>query len=299
MTLDLDDIITTKEWSEIRKTQKEKYQNITHLETFNKCLYKMKNDFNGNIGYSYRCSGEKDLFYCENTPIFHFFKFSPKKYFMEKEDVFNLWKKSDTDGNIIDKFESFNTNKYKQPNQTIDIEYDKFILFPLQSMFEKFNTEIFYDCVKWAVKNEKNIVFKLHTFHTNDNSIQKAIDNVCVYPKVKKYVKFVGNEYNIDNLIDQCEMVWIFNSGAGLQALLKGKSVSYFMKPFEYYPMCKYAKTPEEAYDGKYDLDTVKKFLSWYYHKLIIDSTSSNFEEKMHDRLDKVLNKNLTIHDIY
>jgi len=301
MTLNLDDIIITKEWSEIRKTQKEKYQNIQHLEKFNKCLLDLKNDFDGEVKYFYNTNNKvtNTLYYAENTPVFYLFKLSPNGYFIDKDDPFNLWKKSEIDNDIIDKFRSLTTNKYKQPSKSMRMNHS-YILFALQSIYEtRFNTKIFYDCVKWAVKNEKDIVFKLHPFHSNDGSIQMAINNVKDYPKVQKYVKFVGQEYNFDDLLDGCEMLWTFSSGAGLQAILKEKPVSYFMKPFDYYPMCKYARTPEEAYDNKYDLDTVKKFLSWYYNKLTLDVTSSNFEDKLYERLDNYFNKKMTIHDLY
>lgn len=95
MTLNLDDIIITKEWSEIRKTQKEKYQNIQHLEKFNKCLLDLKNDFDGEVKYFYNTNNKvtNTLYYAENTPVFYLFKLSPNGYFIDKGRSFQFMEK--------------------------------------------------------------------------------------------------------------------------------------------------------------------------------------------------------------
>jgi hypothetical protein len=94
-------------------------------------------------------------------------------------------------------------------------------------------------------------------------------------------------------------MLWSFRSGSGLQAILKGKPVSYFHKPYDFHPICKYASSPQEAYEAVYNEENVKRFLSWYYHKLTLDITAENFEDRLYQRLDNYFNKGYAINDLF
>lgn len=292
--------ITPKEWCESRIDQKLKFQNVSYITEFNKALVKFKDEFDGEVRYFYKntdLSHHKILYYAENTPIFYLFKLSPDGFYIDNEDTNDLWKRSEIDTTILEKFNSLTTNKYLQGEQTFKDESD-FILFPLQSLANKFDPKIFFDCIGWAVKNKKKIVFKLHPFH-HGNVVNNSVISIKKNPKIQEYVKFVNSEYNLDDLIDKCCMVWTFNSGSGLQAILKGKPVSYFMKPYDYAPICKYSLTPEEAFNCEYNSENVKRFLSWYYHKLTLDVTHNDFENKLYERMDNYFNKDYTIDDLY
>jgi hypothetical protein len=141
----------------------------------------------------------------------------------------------------------------------------------------------------WATSNHKHVVVKTHpytnTLHLEDYKkrfyalYSKGID--------KQYFHLVC-EANTDYLVDNCYMLWTTLSGVGFSALLKEKPVSYFGRDIDYNygPIAKFCKTPEEAYDNiRLPYSEIKRYFSWYYDKLSIDLHSTDWQSTLKNRL--------------
>jgi hypothetical protein len=309
--------MSTEKWKNIRSDKPmEKWKNAHYFDKFNAVINKYASEFDGSIKY-YPSPGiridsktnpkNRLLEYSENSPMFNLFKLSPNGYYIYNYNQLDLWKKHDIDHNIIEFLNDKNTNKYNQNNKIYEFD-EEFILFPLQSLYVRFDANIFIRCVIWAEKNKKYIIFKKHPFSVADDHIDKVWKHLQQKGIIKQYAKLITHEYNLDKLIDAAKMVWCFSSGAGTQALLKRKPLSFFswdikgrVRPFvDYAPIAHLSNGPEDAYSNKnINEEDLKRYFSWYYHKLVIDLDNNDYEQKIYNRMYDFYVKDKTIEEIF
>jgi hypothetical protein len=290
-------------WLAIRKKQllAEKY--VNHIETLDSIIQGLSSKYNGNFVYSafflYNSQFVKSRFLTleENSPIFQLFKtFSSDFTINASFRKLDYWKNSSIDENILEVFNSFNLNKY--PKGAKKLEYDDYILFALQDTQNiNFNLKTLVSIVDWSFKNKKKIVFKLHPESKTDTKIHEIFKLLTdKYPV--RYYKVVNNSYDIQNLIDNANAVWSFNSGVSLNSLLKGKSTVSFMNS-DLNPVCRFCKTPEEAFSVKpTNEEELMRFLSWYYHRFTIDITSKNANDRIKELFDLFYNEKKSLKHI-
>jgi hypothetical protein len=299
-------LITGYQWKNLRINQKEKWKNSHWFEVFNKKLLSFSDDFNGVVSYYDGSSitkkpSTKLIEYSENTPIFYHFKLSPNGYFLYNYKPDPLWQAHDIDTNILS-FYNKQTNKYKQPDNKFNFQYP-YILFALQSLPARTDIKKLIEVILWAEKNKTYLLFKKHPFSKPNDVFDKLFTAMRSKKLITKYAILVSYDFNIDYLISACEGLWTFSSGTGFQALLKNKPVSVFkVQSFcaDYYPIARLCSSPEEAYNNKsISEDTVKRFFSWYYNKLVIDLSTKDCEEKIYNRLHDVYIKRKSIEEIF
>jgi hypothetical protein len=304
-------LITSSQWKEARKDQPLKWKHARHFDKFNKSILKFASEFDGELNYYTHpeptLETKMKMEYSENSPIFHFFKIVPYGFYLYNYDKIDMWKKIDIDSNILEKYNRYSTNKYDQKSKLFEFEKD-YILFPLQSLWVRFDITMFIKCIKWAEQNKKYIIFKKHPFSKDGDHIDQIWKHLLSKKIITKYAILLSHDYNLDNLIDHCKMVWCFSSGSGMQALLKHKPVSFFQwdepgrkRPcVDYAPIAKFCTSPEAAYNniGMPD-EEVKRFFSWYYHKLIIDLEDAGYEKKLYNRLNNYYKHERCIDDIF
>jgi hypothetical protein len=299
------DLITTLQWNTLRSTQPEKWKNSHWIDVFNNNLLSFSKQFNGKVSYyngGVKTQQDCLLEYSENSPIFHHFKLSPNGYFLYNYVPNNLWKTHYIDDTILDVFNHLNVNKYNQPHHTVNLE-TTFILFALQSIADRIDLKKLVEIILWAEKIRIHILFKKHPFSSKNDFIDQLFLRLKSKNYVTQYAILVGADVNIDYLIDNCKAVWTFSSGVGFQALLKQKPVVVFkVKSYQadYFPVATVASTPEEAYIAPIlPLIDLKRFLSWYYHTLVLDVSSNTFSDKLYSRLDRYFVQKKSIEELF
>jgi hypothetical protein len=220
-------------------------------------------------------------------------------------DIRNLWNSTEIDKNILDFLRSKSINKYKQNSEIYDFDKE-YILFPLQSLHYT-SEKVFIKCILWAQKNQKYIIFKKHPFSNPGDFFDSLWNILKKKGLIGEYVKLIDHQYNLDSLIDNAKQVWCCNSGAGMQALIKGKPVSFFTEAkngslsfVEYYEIAKFVKSPEEAYaNNGVNHKDLARYFSWYYHKFVIDLENSNYEDKLYERMYKFYVERKTLEELF
>jgi capsule polysaccharide modification protein KpsS len=196
----------------------------------------------------------------------------------------NYWKNSSIDNSILDCFKALELNKYVS-GQNVTIDFDSYILLPLQSLDYQFDLKIFVDIVRWSKDNKRLIVLKLHPFTEVTNYIFPILKKLKS-ARLLDYVKVVTHEYNIDALIEKADKVWTFNSGVALTSIIKGKPTSVFWNCV-YSPLCKRCYSPEEADANPYpDDDILYRYLSWFYHRSTIDIGADTASDRFTELFD-------------
>ena len=256
---------------------------VSHLQTI---VVPLKKNYNGHFFYDrvkhtpHKCnvwpcrSVKRELSVSETSPIFQLFSLHSNTFtHVHTDDVkfqqLEYWKSSSIDDNIVDTIKQFNLNKYEVgPNE--DVEYNNYILFSLQSTEEHFDKRLFVDVIKWSKNNKRTIVLKLHPY-TDANSYIFTLLKKLKEANLLEYIKVASHLYNINTLIDQCDKVWMFNSGVALNAILRGKPTATFMNS-EYNPMSLRCSSPEQADLITYPSeDLLYRYLSWFYHRYTIN----------------------------
>jgi hypothetical protein len=301
-------LISKSNWILSRELNNIETNNSYLIDYFNNAVQTLIPKYNGVLVY-YKYVKNKihmsnDLLeYSESSPFARLFKISPNGYYLYNYLPNNLWNRQDIDNHILEKY-LIHTNKYSQPTSLYNIQHKDYILFCLQSnasyLPHSFNLKGLFDIVKWANSNNKVVYFKIHPFTAADSHIfkiwQKLIDNGYI----NNQTVLVDKTYNLDHLIDNCKAVWTFSSGAGFQAILKNKPVAHFYQHTDYAPIATFANTPEEAYSAVRVSESDKlRYLSWYYHKLTIDVTNSNFIDRLDERFSQVFKKGMSIEEIF
>jgi len=297
--LDLSELQTTERWTLPRLDAPFKLNNAHHFEKFYQTVHKLAPEYPvGTLKYNklsrYReTPGIAQLEFEENSPIFHFWKVAPFAYNFQNFKPDDIWKRWDVDHTIYDRLSQYDNNKYAQGPNIYEFD-EPFILFALQSnsglQKRSFNTETFIRCIMWAEANKRHIIFKQHPYaHKNKSHILQQWNSLKERGIIKKYAHIVGSEYNIDNLIDRCDALWTFCSGAGFQALIKKKPVVQFWHRTEYNALSTFCKLPEEAAQAKgLSADEQARYISWYFDRFCINSEAPDFEDKLRARFDLV-----------
>jgi hypothetical protein len=256
-----------------RSTQPQKWFNARWVEKLNTLVKPLANPYEGVLFYnSSRIikTNVRSLTLRESSPVFQLMHLYSNSFTDQTNyQELNYWKKSSIDNSIIERFKALDLNKYT-PGQNKDIDFDSYVLVPLQSLDYQFDLKTFVDIIKWSKENKRLIVLKLHPFTEPTNYIFPILKKLK-YSGLLEYVKVVTHRYNIDTLIEKSDKVWMFNSGVALNSIIRGKPTSVFWNCV-YSPLCKRCYSPEEADANPYpNDDTVYKYLSWFYHRFTID----------------------------
>jgi hypothetical protein len=305
MTLHLN-LITEDEWKQARakSIHKEKWPASHWISTLGNIITTLRDQYSGRFEYRADNHGsmcKNTLCVSETSPVFQLFCIHSDS-FTNQADFQNLtyWKHSSIDSNIFTIFNSYNLNKY-ETGSIHELDFDNFILFPLQSLQPNFDITTFTDIIKWSNNNKKRMLLKLHPFTEPNNYIFDILISMKNAGWLK-HVKIVTHRYNINYLIDRSSSVWLFNSGVALNAIIRGKPVATFRKS-RYNPLCTMVKSPEEADKVCYpNDDLLYQYLSWFYHRYTIDigadSAISRFTElfdyyyKYNNSLESYMSKN-------
>lgn len=301
-------LISMEDWIKSRELHGIETKNSQLIQKMNDGIYSLKHKYTGSIVY-YKYvkktpyNSRSIIEYSESSPFARLFKVSPSGYYLYNFQQNDLWKRHKIDDTIRQYF-SINSNKYTQPAGLYDIQHDKYILFCFQSNASRinhpFNIRGIYDILKWSKETNTPVYFKEHPHMKEDSHLINMWNKLKKAGFVTDITRFIGKEYQLDHLIDNSSAVWSFSSGAGFQAVLKNKPVVHFYENTDYSAIANYAKTPEDAIKAKCARDEdCLRFLSWYYHKLTIDVTSSNFTERLNERFDQVFNHELPIDKIF
>lgn len=301
-------LITKDEWVAYREPYNIETTNSVLIDKFNTGVSSLVDKYNGVLlYYKYVKNVKHDsndiLEYTESSPFTRLFKVSPNGYFIYNYPQTDLWKRHSIDDSILDKY-LVNTNKYAQPDSIYPIQHTDYILFCLQAtatyLPHSFNISGLFNIVRWAKHNNKAVYFKLHP-NTPDNShIYKIWYKLKYNGYITDHTILIGKQYNLDNLIDNASAVWTFSSGAAFQAILKDKAVVHFYPDTDYAPIATFAETPEQAYTASIISEEDKlRYLSWFYHKLTIDVTATDFINKLDERFLQVFKKRMTIDEIF
>lgn len=303
------DFISEHDWKRLRSAQRRKWKHAPLFNRFIDAVNKIKDRYDGRLIYNrLQDIDECTLTYHESSPFPQLFKVTPNYFYIDNydhPDIWKVWKKCDIDKDIIRILKSFDQNKYDQPEQLFPIP-DNYILFLHQhnigsDVRRRLDLRIMVNCVEWSHQNKKNILIKEHPFTLKDTNIREAWKSL-EKRGVTSHAKLVYNTYNLDHLIDNCTAAWTMTSGAGLQTILKDKPVVTFADNCDYFPLAKKADSPERAYSLSFDLpkeDEILRFLSWYYHKLLIDVNSETFENRLIDRFDKFYRHRCSFNEIF
>lgn len=284
MPLDLTHILKADQWLKGRDHYPAKAQQVKWIEQFNNGLSCVNS--NKNLSVSYLTND--DLSYVEGTPIFHWFKLTKNAFFITHGYEDHRWQEHNINPNIREIIFRNGVNKWTTSDDVLDIE-PGFILFPIQTFSAQL--ELIIEIVKWADRNKTRVLFRPHPYPQEDIDEDliwlRLVDKLGVDPT---YVTFSGVG-NIDIIVDRCQAVWTHNSGVGMQALLKGKPVAYFLKDFDHTygnvaTFCtSVAQAAEAPPPNPKDVD---RFFSWYYDEVAIDLSDVNYIDRMQERVNGV-----------
>ena len=290
-------------WKDLRKNQSSKWVNYTFIEKFESALKSIEINDLLNIQYCMsRPFGIKPdvIEYTESTPFVKLIKLSPQGYFINCYDSAPLWEKCDIDSSIIQTIGV--TNKYEQSSNVY--HFDKpYILFALQSLnftSEKYlDVKTFAKVMYWAEINKIHVLFKLHPYNLQKDLTIKYWNALRKEGLGKQYVELVPAEYSIDHLIFNSIGVWTHSSGVAFQSLLYNKPTATISKNVDWWPISIVNDNPITTQFIEPNRDEVLRYLTWYYHKLTIDSTSVNLKNIIESRLHSFIEHNFDPERIY
>lgn len=280
MPLDLTQLLNIEEWRKARIDHPNKLEQACWFEIFHSALYKLSDASSVSIGYLKHA----DFVYTEGTPIFHWFKFTKNGVFTLHNYDCEDWKDYYGDESVRKYLLKTTINKWK-PIKTPPLQFDDYILFPIQRMSAEL--KIIISAMKWAKDNKKLILFRPHPYPSDtvdQEVLWKKLENAGL---VNDYTVLTGTG-NTEEVVNKCNAIWTSNSGIGLQGIIHQKPVAYFHKDADhtYGPIATYCKTIQEAAEAKAaNICDVDKYLSWYYNEVIIDLSSDDYVEKIKDRI--------------
>ena len=289
-------------WLLARDKQPRKNSTYTWISKFENALLSVAKNLNHSTSIGYCDSAiytNYKINYTENSPVPFYFKMSPGRYYI---DTFQpaLWHNTDIDSSIYNKY--INSNKYQTASNIYKFN-NSYILFALQSanFREKaLSQRLLIHLIYWAESTKNYILFKLHPFTGTGNKLLLLWNRLVELKLVKKYAVLVSEHYNIDNLIENARAVWTYSSGVALQALVKNKPVAVFSRVTDYIDICSFVTTPEQASNIiEPDKESVSRFLTWYYNKLIIDVNSLTLETAIEQRIDSCVRHNYDLVRIF
>ena len=192
----------------------------------------------------------------------------------------------------IEKVKSNKVSKYEQLDTKVDYDFDVF--FPLQiphdqtlEFHSKYELkEIVEFAIKWAVKNKVKILFKKHPFGKKLKYLDKSLLK-------SKYVKVIEGG-DIHDLIQRAKVVFVANSGVGLESLFYYKPVVNFADAI--YDVisfnCDLAKddlnfvykSAKTVSKDAYQIEC-QKFLQWYLFEQLVDITKDKISIPVNDQV--------------
>lgn len=289
-------------WKSLRSHQTQKWKNYTFIENFEKALIDTQFEYDVDVQYY---TARKDEYvnkiqYSETTPFVKQIKLVPNDYFLNWFPDLPIWKNTDIDSDIMLRIGSM--NKYDQPQE--QYTHDKpYILFALQSLnFMNHNymdVKQFAKVMLWAEHNKTDVLFKLHPFNRKNDLTMRYWNSLRKTNAGGKYVHLIPATYNVDHLIQNSEGVWTHSSGVAFQALVHGKPVVSMTENVDWASISSVYRNPLETIFTKTSSEDVLRFLSWYYHKLTLDSTSDNLSSLIEARLERIVSNNFDIEKIF
>lgn len=291
-------------WKDSRKAQTSKWSNYIFIEKFETALNSIEIDYPLDIQYYMgRHIGLKSniIEYTESTPFVKLIKLSPRGYFISCHESTPLWEKCDIDSSIIQTIGS--TNKYIQPSNVY--HFDKpYVLFALQSLNftdPKYHLDIktFAKVMYWAEINKTHVLFKLHPYNRQKDLTIKYWNILRKEGLGKQYVELVPADYSIDHLILNSIGVWTHSSGVAFQSLLHNKPTVTMTRNVDWWPISIINNNPITTQFIAPNRDEVLRYLTWYYHKLTIDSTSINLKNNIESRLHSFIKYDFDPERIY
>jgi hypothetical protein len=236
------------------------------------------------------------LFWTGGSPNLHLCKITPAAdyLFVKQNPRFNLWKDWPIDYTIIDRFKAFKNNKFNQPDLHIELP-EKYDLFLLQNMgIGARDFPYTKDALEYATNTKTYTLFKGHpalkdqkgnhtAYHKQPN--REIWEEYTQSGWVSEYTIFI-DDANTDELMEHAQITYAGNSVASLAAMLKGyKTATYADNDLsEILPQIKTAYELKDV--QSVDIETLTRFLSWYYHSLCIDCSTKEYDwEKKLERI--------------
>jgi hypothetical protein len=247
------------------------------LDEFGNEAYKKVSHINSrNVGMTEN-PPKATLLFSEGSPNFFLFSLTHNGYYSLKRNPHtNLWKNFPIDPNIMDVFITIGNNKYPQPITTIPITepYDLF-LTQISSHEDKISI---VKAMQFAKENKRLTFIKDHPGAKFDfNELWKEWD---IAGMVNDYTRLI-TDVNVDFLIDNSEFVYCVDSAAIFNAMVKGKRCATF-KNMMYSELVPIIHKPRDILNVDHvPEEDVKRFLSWYYHRIAIDVRDPTHKDKI------------------
>jgi len=257
-----------------------------------------------NPSLSYYANPESfDLYFSESTPIFHFFKISPKRYYINNFQLKNFYKFTDIDEAALEQvYGNSKSDKWIIQKPPISFSYNfPYVLYAMGQF--TWEIETIKKMKEWTEKNKVHIVLKPHPTIWNDQPDLLVQNNnwYSVFKRkgwINEYIHLAKSD-NIHDLIadPNCIQFWTNHSGTALNAILANKPTSFFLikDGVDYYEIsnkCKYHDF-DSAYENALlnDKDDLYKWISWYYNYLVLDLKNKNASEILDQRLYRYYEK--------
>ena len=289
--LNLTNLVDTATWESCRSHHPFKLENTHHLKKINGLVKDLSSKYEGSVAYfeNTKTLTGRFMSYAEGTPIFPLFKFVPQKYFIETYEPTHYWKKSPIDEIVADRLLSYRLFKYDLPYQDFNYE-PNYRLYVCHSIFDLDKSAIVKSAV-WAHTHKQRVVIRLGTIRDvadTENKYERLIEQIYK-SGVSKDLFIVDLYSHIDDLVNNCKMMWSANSGVGFAALLKGKPVSHFYKDIDYSygPVARFTHSADEAFDEDFQInyDDVRRYFTWYYKKLCVDLNRDDAIDMIDEKL--------------
>jgi len=276
-------LISKDDWQLPRQYQSEKFSNYKFIRKFNKAVHELRNEFDDSVKIQYLSSDEVDsntIEYTEASPVPHFIKVVKDRYFITKFDPIDAWENHDINTQTYNYVNKLSFSKYKDYNSVFEFDGD-YILYALQST--RSDLDLIIKTMKYANDTSTNVLFKLHPFMDKDHVLLKAWPLLEEKGLITKHTVLVPASHNTAALIDNSTAVWTHSSGVGFTAVMKGKPVTTFGQ-VDYSPLCGDQPATEE---------TKQRFISWFYDKIVVDVSNTNYKKILKDRIVALTNDTL------
>lgn len=283
-------------WAWVRRNQKLKLKNMPVLRKFIDAvdISTRRHDVSYFFADNERGRFFKDVLVCRGgSPNYNLCKLTHNGLYIHTNPRLNLWHNVDIDHTILDRFQKMNNNRYIQPDTCIDIpnEYHLFLMQMITTVFEdKHNPDdsTFLTALNYATNTKTYTIFKGHP--TTNVSSELVWQTAQQSGLTSKYTIFV-NDCNVDYLVKHATVIYSQNSAVSLPAMLIGKPVATFgdTDMSEILPVI---TNPIELLDIRpVAIKELARFLTWYYHRLIIDVEKDDFADHIEDLVVQFKNK--------
>jgi hypothetical protein len=295
----------------LRNKQPTKLKNFHYIKKFNDTLLEVYDEYvemydvigRFNLSrvnfYNYNMNAHrlKHLLYSEGSPNFQHFTLTPSGEYAvgAYNPMYHLWKDFETDPNILPFYRSLGNNKYEQPKGSMEIG-QPYNLFLLQMARTRDTIETIKALLSTRV-TKKLTIFKTHPLVGDGSNYHDLWKYYIELGLINEYTKLVDN-CNVDSLIRNADLVYSSDSAATMNAMLIGKPVITYKRMYlseivpiltNHQQLLNLQPVPEEH---------LARWMSWYYHKLVIDLDDPNYKEKMRYIVKSYLD-NKTVKEIF